>query len=122
MFVKEGSYDNSYVPDYNLFLLQSTWAITLSADSSNLLYSCKAPQGSLLPRPPEYGWQAVGGEDPPPMCVWNSTKADKLSGKYYVAPNLSNSFTKKCGDDRDHDEGVPQLKTLGSMMCLPVDE
>merc|ERR1712013_405289 len=117
MFLKEGS-----EVDYNLFLLRSTWAITLAVDSSNILYSCEAPQGSILPRAPEYGWQAIKGKNPPPTCTWSASKADRLAGKDYVAPNIAKPRMPKCYDDWDRAEEGPLVRGISEMMTLPVDE
>ena len=121
-FVKEAAEEDDYGPDYSLFLRKSAWALTLSADSSNVLYSCKVPLGLSLPRPPEYGWQAGAGAEPAPTCVWSPSKAER--GKDYVAPNLQGSNTSaKSVDNGDHAEGCsPQGLTLSAMMALPVDE
>lgn len=116
MFVKEG---DDYSSDHLLFLFEGVWAISPSVDSSSPLYTCVPPEGPILPRPPEYGWQTGKGKNPPPNCLWKRNPADKT----YVAPNLVNAGTKKCdGDDEDRDEGVRKDLTLNMMMALPVDE
>jgi len=122
MFVKEGAEEDDYGPDHNLFLLRSTWAITLSADSSNTLYSHKVTEGSLLHRAPKYAWLTIGGEDPSPTCTWSPSKADRLSGKGYVAPNIANAGLGMYGENCDHDDGRAKRMTLRTMMSLPVDE
>lgn len=125
VFVKEGDFDTDYGEQYNLFLLRSTWAITLAVDCSNLLYSCEVTQGSILPRPPGSGWQSIRGRGPPPTCTWSPGKTE--AGKPYVAPDISSCIAaaSKRGDSFngwDHSDGVPKKMSLLTMMALPVDE
>ena len=123
MFVKEGDFDSGCGADYNLFLLRSTWAIATAFDNSSHLYSCEITEGSILPRPPEGGWQSAKGEDPPPTCAWSPSKAK--AGKLYVAPEISCSVcsgTRNSITNGDHDEGLQRQITLRTMMALPVDE
>ena len=118
MFVK----DNNGGPHCSLFLLRSTWAIALAVDISSVLYSCKVTLGLFLPRALKFGWQAVTGEDTDPTCTWSSSKADKLSCKPYMAPNLSRSFNRNSLANGDYGEEGSDRKSLGTMSALPANK
>ncbi|KAL7534417.1 hypothetical protein ACHAXR_005858 [Thalassiosira sp. AJA248-18] len=128
MYVKE-SQEDDFGPDYGLYLLRSTWSITSCIDYSNILYSCEASDNStsLRHQAPEWGWAAVGANEPPPTCTWHPSKESmKAAGvRGYVAPNLADAGAnnKNLGDiaNGDHDEGRKRY-TLRTMLNLPIDE
>lgn len=105
VFVKEAQEDELDCPDYGLYLHGSTWAITSCVDYSNILYSFESSsEGSsstpphALQKPPQSGWEAIGGIHPPPYCTWNPSKENdgKSRGdKGYVAPDLATCGTNQ---------------------------
>lgn len=127
MFVKE-AHEDDYGPDYGLYLLRSTWAITSCVDYSNILYSFEltgmSDSSHPLHQPPKLGWKADGGSHPAPLCTWKPAREAKH--KSYVAPNLADLGKKKkniCDmADGDHDEGMNRRMTLRTMLNLPTDE
>ena len=82
-------------------------------DTSNVPYSCDAPQVRVTDR---------RGKDPAPTCTWSPSKAGRLSRKPYMAPNLSRSFKGGSLTNGDYGEGGCKRRSLGTMLALPVDE
>mmetsp|Transcript_1162 Transcript_1162/g.2436 ORF Transcript_1162/g.2436 Transcript_1162/m.2436 type:complete len:587 (-) Transcript_1162:113-1873(-) len=127
VFVKEAQEDE-YCPDYGLYLLGSTWAITSCVDYSNILYSFESSEGpaSTHCQPPKSGWKTVVGKQPSPICTWSPSKDnEKSTGKGYVAPDLAAGGTNHNNLDDiangDHDDGQIRL-SLRMMLNLPSDE
>lgn len=129
MYIKEAPEDDYDTPDYGLYLLRSTWAITPCVDYSNTLYSCEITDENsdeLRHQTPKTGWKAASGPEPAPSCMWNPGKesAAEGGGKGYVAPNLAGEAKKSICDmaNGDHDEGARKRYTLRTMLNLPTDE
>eukprot|EP00584_Thalassiosira_punctigera_P004372 CAMPEP_0172535028 /NCGR_PEP_ID=MMETSP1067-20121228/7195_1 /TAXON_ID=265564 ORGANISM="Thalassiosira punctigera, Strain Tpunct2005C2" /NCGR_SAMPLE_ID=MMETSP1067 /ASSEMBLY_ACC=CAM_ASM_000444 /LENGTH=758 /DNA_ID=CAMNT_0013319917 /DNA_START=197 /DNA_END=2473 /DNA_ORIENTATION=- len=125
VFIKECQEDEDYCPDYGLYLMKMTWAITPLVDYSSILYSCEVSgSSSTRNKVPSQGWETDRGKYPPPTCTWKASKDAPMDNKGYVAPNLKASVAeKKLLDvaDWDHDEGKTRI-SLTTMLNLPTDE
>lgn len=127
VYVKECGEDEEYCPDYGLYLMHGTWAITPCVDYSNYLYKCEVDEDFSPSRnqAPAAGWETDGGVDPPPRCTWNASKEDTNDpSKKNIAPSLMDAKIKKSVMDSemgDHDEGTREM-SLSSMCNLPTDE
>eukprot|EP00580_Thalassiosira_gravida_P010796 CAMPEP_0201646736 /NCGR_PEP_ID=MMETSP0493-20130528/34447_1 /ASSEMBLY_ACC=CAM_ASM_000838 /TAXON_ID=420259 /ORGANISM="Thalassiosira gravida, Strain GMp14c1" /LENGTH=269 /DNA_ID=CAMNT_0048121957 /DNA_START=27 /DNA_END=836 /DNA_ORIENTATION=+ len=125
VFVKEATEDED-CPDYTLYLFRSTWAITSSFDTSNVLYSNEA-RDVVSSSVPHAGWSTIGGELPAPTCTWKACTEDAdceahAVGERYVAPNLEDKGQRRLSDVSNGDHSDAPKRSLQSMMSLPTDE